>query len=232
MDQQQAKAAFFNLIQSWPLHRATVFEVLQTYTSSWPKTLWLAIDQSGMHLLQPRTRNVLCSCEYQNLVDYTATSNSLMIVANVATAMTKTIKYMFITHQALQISQLLRDYTSAVLNANSNRIATNGDGPSNRNKSLATSSQTSSLSNASNTTGSTGRRKSVEFDLALRNMSAADKNHPKSVAFSAALNPIPQPRRSLMAQQQANYDTQLYIQQQQLYQNQQQIQYQMLQQQQ
>lgn len=128
----------------------------------------------------------------------------------------------------------MRDYTSAVLNANSNRIATNGDGPSNRNKSLATSSQTSSLSNASNTTGSTGRRKSVEFDLALRNMSAADKNHPKSVAFSAALNPIPQPRRSLMAQQQANYDTQLYIQQQQqqqLYQNQQQIQYQMLQQQ-
>lgn len=128
----------------------------------------------------------------------------------------------------MQIAQLLRDYTSAVTNANSNRITnggTAGEKALSRNGSLTGSTNGSS-------TGSTGRRKSVEFDLALRNMSKGEKQH-KTVNFSG-LAPVPQPRRSLL---QASYDSQFYIQQQQqqqqqLYQNQQQIQYQMIQQQQ
>lgn len=43
---------------------------------------------------------MLCSCEYRNVVDYTATSSSLMIIANVpTTTVAKAMKYIFITHQ-------------------------------------------------------------------------------------------------------------------------------------
>ncbi|XP_054169139.1 myosin-I heavy chain-like [Oppia nitens] len=151
MQTDEAKQSFFNLIQSWPLHRATIFEVMQTYTSSWPKNLWLAIDQMGLHLLELKTRNVLSSCDYRNIVDYNPTINSLMIVAMASTS-TKTMKYMFLTQQALQIAQLIRDYTSVL--ANERGI---------------------------------GRRKSVEFDLALRPPQTGHHMIP----------PIPQPRRTV-----------------------------------
>ncbi|RWS10167.1 unconventional myosin-X-like protein [Dinothrombium tinctorium] len=112
MDTDTAKRSFFNLIQSWPLHRATLFEVTQTYTSSWPKNLWLAIDQVGMHLLELKTRNVLTSCDYRQMVDYSPTTNSLMIVAIGNNTGSKTVKYIFLTQQALQIAQLIRNYTA------------------------------------------------------------------------------------------------------------------------
>lgn len=113
--------------------------------------------------------------------------------------------------QALQISQLLRDYTSAVVNSTATSRLANGGG------------------GGIGHTGanSASRRKSVEFDLALRNMSTADKNNKSNFGSM----PVPQPRRSLMS---AAYDTQFYMQQQQqqLYQNHAQMQFQILQQQQ
>ena len=68
---EEAKQSFLNLIQCWPLHKATLFDVSQTFTSNWPKALWLAVDQKGIHLLEARTRNVLTTYEYDSLIDYT-----------------------------------------------------------------------------------------------------------------------------------------------------------------
>ncbi|KAK4336843.1 hypothetical protein RND71_044166 [Anisodus tanguticus] len=59
-------------------------------------------------------QNVLATCEYKNIVDYNPTINSLMIVALGNNMSSKTIKYIFNTPQALQIAQLIRDYTTAL----------------------------------------------------------------------------------------------------------------------
>lgn len=56
IDADTAKQSFFNLIQSWPLYRSTLFEVTQTFNSFWPRNIWLGIDQTGMHLLELKTR--------------------------------------------------------------------------------------------------------------------------------------------------------------------------------
>ena len=39
MESAEAKRAFLNLIRSWPLHRATIFDVTQSFTSNWAKVI-------------------------------------------------------------------------------------------------------------------------------------------------------------------------------------------------
>ena len=52
----------------------------QSFTSNWPKTLWMAVDQKGVHLLEFRTRNVLNSFEYDSILDYTPSLNHMLLI--------------------------------------------------------------------------------------------------------------------------------------------------------
>ncbi|XP_023167898.2 unconventional myosin heavy chain 6 isoform X2 [Drosophila hydei] len=107
----EAKKSFLNLIQSWPLHRATIFDVMQSFTSNWPRMLWLAVDQNGIHLLEHRSRNILCSHEYESLISFSPNMNSLMIFTGTEKKQSKVI---LSTSQAFQIATLINEYSEIV----------------------------------------------------------------------------------------------------------------------
>ncbi|XP_037081174.1 LOW QUALITY PROTEIN: unconventional myosin-X-like, partial [Pollicipes pollicipes] len=111
MSSDQAKQAFLNLIQSWPFYRASIFEVVQSFTSNWPKMLWLAVDEHGVHLLDFRSRNVLCTYEYDYIVNYSPAINSLMIITG---STRKQSKIILNTGQAFMIANLVKDYTQLI----------------------------------------------------------------------------------------------------------------------
>jgi len=70
LSEQECNEAYISFVHQWPLYGSTIFEVVQGYTSTLPKNLWLAVNQNGIHILKRRDKEPLVTYEYRNIVNY------------------------------------------------------------------------------------------------------------------------------------------------------------------
>jgi myosin-7 len=122
-DARVCKQLYLKFIMSWPLYGATVFEVVQSYTTTLPKSLWLAVTESGINIMRRRTKVPLISYAYKDIVNYSPSLRNLMIVTE---SLTRGTKFVFNTSQASQIAHLIKDYTHIIIQRSSGGAPTKG----------------------------------------------------------------------------------------------------------
>ncbi|XP_028166875.1 myosin-I heavy chain [Ostrinia furnacalis] len=110
-DAHAAMQRALTLAASWPLARATIFDVMQSFTSNWPRALWLAVDARGLTLLRRGSRAALVSHDHDQLLAVSPAPRALLLVTR---ADRKHAKLVLSTDQAYQIATLIKDYIEAV----------------------------------------------------------------------------------------------------------------------
>jgi len=109
---EECKDLYMKLILTWDLYGSTIFNVLQSYTSAMPSNLWLAVNHTGVHVLNRRSKTPLLSYPYKSIVNYSPSHKNIMIMTE---SLTRGTKYVFNTSEASQVAHLIKDYTDAIL---------------------------------------------------------------------------------------------------------------------
>lgn len=70
LSEKEANEKYMEFVRQWPLYGSTIFDVLQGYTTTLPKNLWLAVSENGVHILKRRSKEPLVSYDYKSIVNY------------------------------------------------------------------------------------------------------------------------------------------------------------------
>lgn len=152
-DSRVCKQLYLKFVMSWPLYGATVFRVEQSYTSTLPKPLWLAVTEHGINIMRRRTKIPLITYAYKDIVNYSPSLRNLMIVTE---SLTRGTKFVFNTSQASQIAHLIKDYTHIII-----QRSAGGDGKKGNPNAMP---QTPFRNPANAQPPAKGRPPSMEFD--------------------------------------------------------------------
>eukprot|EP00127_Corallochytrium_limacisporum_P000608 Clim_evm7s22 gene=Clim_evmTU7s22 len=115
-DGRLCKAELMELLaEQWDHLGATVFEVVQYFSSDLPKSLWLVINHNGIHVSARGDTSELFLIRYPELVRYSPSERNIMIISE-RQGGKATGTCIFHTTQSMQIAALISSYLELMEN--------------------------------------------------------------------------------------------------------------------
>ncbi|XP_012941273.2 myosin-VIIa [Aplysia californica] len=113
MNSEQAKTAFLQILSKISTYGSVFFEVKQRHMTTLPKSCLVAINYSGVHLINGTTKDVIKSYEFQSIPNwaYDESSFTFIVTEGIATA-----KLLVETHVGHNIDDLLMSYVAWLMN--------------------------------------------------------------------------------------------------------------------
>ncbi|XP_071085854.1 myosin-VIIa-like isoform X2 [Haliotis cracherodii] len=113
LSQDQAKASFLKVISQLTTYGSIFFEVKQRAQKDLPKNLLVAINMTGLHLIDSNTRRMLRTLEFSQIPNWAFDEDSitLMVIDG-----TNTIKMLLETSVGHNMDDILMAYISWVMN--------------------------------------------------------------------------------------------------------------------
>nr|CAB3264162.1 unconventional myosin-VIIa-like [Phallusia mammillata] len=114
----EAKQAFLKIIYKWPTFGSAFFEVRQTTEPSYPENLVIAINKSGVSLIDNKTKTILATFPFTKISNWSSGNTYFhMTIGNLV----KGSKLLCETSQGYKMDDLLTSYISLMLSAMARR---------------------------------------------------------------------------------------------------------------
>jgi myosin-7 len=110
--QLEARLSYLDYVKSWKIYGSSYYFAEPQNNREFPSEVVLAINNKGILVVDPETKDFLAEYPYQNVVTWGHSANSFVVVTG---NMSRQVKVYFKTDQGKEMNQMVRQYVENIM---------------------------------------------------------------------------------------------------------------------